>query len=189
MLTLSKNQLRAALSHAAVKDTRYWLNGVCVDVASTGSVYLVGCDGSSLFVGRVSGTCEQKGPFQIVIPSDAVKLASKGKGDVVLKARGDGRYELGDVVFAPIDGRYPDWRRVARSSGAVEMGNYDPELLERSQAGLREWIERKGTLCRVEQHGTGAAIVQAPGCDDAFCVVMALRLKDESFSSVFVADI
>ena len=76
----------------------------------------------------------------MTIPYDTVKAATKGKGDVLLSALSYGRYSLGDFIFAPLDGRFPDWRRVIPSTSRREdAAQYDWNLVSAAYAAVQTW--------------------------------------------------
>ena len=186
MITIQKHHLAAALKCAPKKDIRYYMVGVCLDVATNGDVHLVGTDGHVMFAGlipapNVQWTGDaQKGSFQIIIPRDTVALAVKGaKPDTVtLTAMPDGRYMLGDVVFSPVDGKYPDWRRVCAwpENVAPAPGHFNPDLLAIAADAVRTWHDCKYPV--LHQFGRDRAIMT--GTDmTGFCVVMPMRVDDD----------
>lgn len=188
MITLQKKHLAAALKCAPKKDIRYHLVGVCLDVATNGDVHLVGTDGHVMFAGLVPAPNvqwtgdAQKGPFQIIIPRDAAALALKSKTDaLMLTAMPDGRYMLGDVVFFPVDGTYPDWRRVATwpANATPAPGNYNPDLLATASDAVRTWHDCKYPV--LHQFGLDRAIMT--GADmTGFCVVMPMRIDADDLA-------
>ena len=124
-LSIRKSDLQAALTCAASKDTRYYLIGVNLEFIPNddgGILTFVGTDGHMMFAGTAPAVFddgEQTAPFNIIIPSDAIKSACKNSGSlpcVTLAAMDDGRYILGDTVFTAIDGKYPDYRRIIPSA-------------------------------------------------------------------------
>lgn len=81
-LTVSLATLRAARTHAADKDVRYWLNGIFLDTVA-GKV--VSTDGHRLFIARAPGVRHGRGMSDavsfvrdgIIIPNDAMDDALK----------------------------------------------------------------------------------------------------------------
>ena len=108
----------AALAHVMAKRdvryyVRYYLCGVLLD-----GTQAVATDGHVMAVASWDGDACPR----IIIPADIVKAAAKAKSDTVtLEPIGDGRYLLAGQAFAPIDGRYPDWR------AAMDFGNMKRE--------------------------------------------------------------
>lgn len=136
MLQILTNQLKAAVLMAATKDVPYYLKGVCITVEEDGTVHIKATDGVVAFEDVAPNKCEtQKGPFAMIIPLDAAKVAAKTKGPVVqLSALPDGKYLIADTVFAPLDAQFPDTDRIfARRDSSFDntVAHYDYELLAR----------------------------------------------------------
>lgn len=111
-LSIPTNILKAVSLFASKEETRYYLNGVCVE-AEQDAIRLIATDGHRLFTARID--CENLESFEaFIIPSDAIKRALTGNKDesVELAIK---PYSLASVSFAPIEGSFPDWRRVAPS--------------------------------------------------------------------------
>lgn len=193
MITIPVQQLKAVAIGAATKDVRYYLKGVLMEVTTCGDIHLVATDGEMMVIGRSSAqwTGEaQKGPWSMIIPIDAIKTALKGckQPMITLATMGD-RYMLGDVLFVPVDGHFPAWRRVYPSNPCGEMAQYDPDLLTRARDAVQTWCGIKSTsLGTVIQHnGTGAGLVTVcaglkgdtpDGADTVAAVVMPYRHGD-----------
>lgn len=207
MILLNKGHLAAALTHVADNDIRYFLNGVLFEVCADGSVHLVATDGHRLFAGLVcrldgSNPDEQKGPFSLIIPSDTVKAAIKGAGrfkDIMLSAMPDGRYMLGDTVFIPVDGKFPDWRRVrpdfsATTNTVQTPGQFNWQYLADANKALRLWYDVKPSTFksyRLEQRassslGLGDMGVMLGSDCTASVVIMGMRDDAVSFATPFV---
>jgi len=177
MLTLKKSQLKAASLHSGVKDIRYYLNGVCLMVNGVDPVvvHLAATNGHTLFLGHadVVWTDEpQKGDWQIIIPADAIKTALAGNRKqslITLSALPDGRYSLGDVIFSPIDGKFPDIDRVISNELSGEIGQYNPDLLKTCADSIAAWNNEKMCSEPLLHNGTGGAQYRTHG---AVCVVM-----------------
>ena len=185
MITLQTNLIRAVIHCAAKKDVRYYLQGALLEVCTNGDVHLVSTDGHCLFAGLIAAPNvrwvgqPQSGPWQMTIPLETLKVAGKSKKPTVdLCALPDGRYTLGDVLFTPVDGRFPDWRRVSMKVQGAELSpaQYDPDLLAKCSAALKEWFNPKGRVyaAHLSQHGTDSGIMTG---DDytAYCLVMPWR--------------
>ncbi len=128
-ITLPINMLKAALISAGKKDARYYLNGICVDGRT-----LVATDGSRLFAAKIPD--DELVP-DVIIPRDAVERALKiaDKRQVVIGLSHDPvakTWVLGGLTFEPIDGKYPDWRRlipkVLENNGATATLQMWPEF-------------------------------------------------------------
>lgn len=187
MFTLPTSAIKAAIHCAAKKDIRHYLNGVLIECAINGDVHIVSTDGSMLFAGLICAPDvqwidKQSGPFRIIVPIDAAKLAAKSKSQVLtLTALPDGRYSLGDVIFTAVDGVFPDWRRVSVLPAVIETreklpSQFNPDLLVSCRDALHEW---HGEIKKVQnvylyQSDTNAGVMV--GADmTAFCIIMPMR--------------
>lgn len=178
MLQLTINSLKAAVTMAATKDARYYLNGVFVGVMEDGAVHLRATDGNVAFEDVMPNKCEgQKGPFSIIIPLDAAKAAAKTKGFVVeLSTLPDGKYQIGNTVFSPIDGLFPDMDRIfARRDKSFDnvVAHYDFELLARCQTAMRLATGGKNTFYRIQNSPVG--LVCRENATFPRCAVRPLR--------------
>lgn len=190
-LSIRVSDLQAALTCAAVKDIRSYLNGVYMEYIPNGdggTLTFVGTDGHALFVGTAPAVFddgEQSAPFWMTIPADTVKAACKSKMPcVTLADMPDGRYTLADTVFAPLDGKYPDFRRVVPDRVSGEIGNYDGDLLARAQKALNFYFQSKGKLFKLTQGGKNGCAVMAGNSRDACVVIMPFTCQIEAFGGM-----
>ena len=190
MLTINKSDLLAATHCTATKDVRFYLKNVLVEVTGIGTVYIVGTDGHTLFVGHVNPVWSDDGPcaaMQLMIPVDTVKTACKGKGEITLSRMGD-RWMLGDSVFTPGEGTFPDWRRVAQIINAEPtIAQFNPDLLMQCTKALRVWFGRNDLTPRLHHRGNSAGAMTGP-VDNAFCIVMPMRGDAVSDVAPFVPE-
>ena len=122
-LTVSLSIIRAARTHAAEKDLRYWLQGVYFD---TKHGKLVATDGHRMLVASASGIQSSVAPFIISNETlDAVLSQYKGDygrgkrlGDVEITVTVSDEMTvsfntpIGLISGKPVDGTFPDYRRV-----------------------------------------------------------------------------
>lgn len=181
MLNIETNKLTAAIPCAGIKDIRYYLNGVHLEVTASGVVHIVSTNGHALFAGKIEKpdwTGEPvPGGFTLTIPTDAIKTAAKAKTKTLtLTALDHGRYSLGDVMFTPIDGKYPDWRRVAKLvEGEEQPAHFNPDYLVACNKALNTWSNLKGTVpAYVHARGDSAAAITGQD-ETAFCILMPVR--------------
>lgn len=191
-LSLRKSDLKAAFICSAVKDIRYYLQGVYLEfspsasgAATDGILTFAATDGHILFAGTAPAVFEadpQVAPFWMIIPNEAVKAAIKTKHDmVILRSLPDGRYSLGDTIFAPVDAKFPDFRRVIPASVSGETGHYDPELLVRGNDALREYFGDKKRVYRLNNNGKDAGVICGDS-RDALVVVMPIRTEGMQYA-------
>ena len=192
-LTVSLSTLRAARTHSADKDVRYYLCGVYFD---TKAGKVVATDGHRMLVAHARGVRSASAP--VIIPNDLLDAALKQFGGEYARGKSLGAVPVtvtidgaqltiatptGQVTGRPVDGQFPDWRRV------VPQG--EPGVLDQAPA-VYQWpyitdacdaltIARnvaKGKAgqhaIRVYQRGEFPAIV----CDaaaDVVVIVMPMR--------------
>lgn len=188
MIYLKKSHLKAALSHAADKDVRYYLNSVCLEFTASGDVHILATDGHRMFCGLIPGPSVAWtdkpviGGFRILIPRDAVKSALKSGGarvDVLtLNAMPDGRYSLGDTIFSAIEGTFPDWRRIVPNVDIPEsIGQYNYDYLADAAHALQDWYAPVKIAPRM-RHWENTGLMQGLDCT-AFVVIMPCRVCDK----------
>ena len=187
-------------SHAmAVKDIRYYLNGVCLELMGD-SLILIGTDGhrmawATLEDDNSGGIIEGQphGP-QFIIDGAYVKMlttmfkeSAYDQGHLDFEFNADSvtiRGRQGEMRCKVIEGKFPDWRRVckrdANPSGAEQIGVNASYLAEASKA-CGALCDSKYKGMKLAFHGASEAIVASPtelpmGITEAACVVMPMRL-------------
>lgn len=196
-LCIPTSTIKASIHAAAQKDIRYYLNGVLLEfVHNEGQpllLRLVSTDGTMLSAFNVPLKYEegaQSANFEFIVPIDVMKAAAKAKTQVVLlESMPDGRYSLGGALFSPVDGKFPDWRRVvplnANLMQTTELAQFDPELLLRGQKALFDFyaLSKKGRLSEIvlDHNGPGAGVMHC-GKNDAVIVIMPYRRDLPTYS-------
>lgn len=162
--------LKAALVCASTEKVRYYLNGVYVDPKG----FLVSTDGHRLFCGKIDFDPGQA-PFEgWIIPSDAIKRALTGyKADTITIAPD----RVGAIMCAPVDGTYPDWRRVVPDELSGETAQFNPTYVaDMGKIGVILRGKRRNSLdAHIHHNGEGPAAITFPEIDDAFAVLMPIR--------------
>ena len=125
-LTVSLATLRAARTHSADKDVRYYLCGVYLDT-KTGKV--VATDGHRMLVANARGVKLDAAP--VIIPNDLLDAALKQFGGEYARGKALGAVDVavtvdgvqltittptGQVSGKALDGQFPEWRRVVPKS-------------------------------------------------------------------------
>jgi DNA polymerase-3 subunit beta len=179
MIMIDRAKLKAAARFAAdTKDLRRTLHGVLVE-ASPAGVRLTATDGHVLLVVRAAGEPDTD-TWTGIIPADVVKAALAWKGGKALpivlipgepecrltRATGEA------LVFVPVAGPFPDYRKVipAAPSGAASF--YDPDLLARFKRAAEDLGSEKG-LFGLLPGGDGPGLVYLTA--DAVGVIMPMR--------------
>ena len=136
-LTVSLATLRAARTHAAEKDVRYYLQGVYLDTAA-GKV--VATDGHRLFAANARGV--KSNYPAVIVPNETIDAALKQFTGEYARGKSLGAVDVtitidetrvtigtptGSVTGKAIDGRFPEWRRVVPTPDAV--GEHVPAVL------------------------------------------------------------
>ena len=131
MITLPLRMLAAVAPAMGNKDVRYYLNGVHFEHVQ-GGVIAVATDGTAVIAARE--TLPDVEPFaSFIMPRETVlELLKAGRKIETFKVRGDlvecdGR----GIPFAPIDGKFPDWRAVLPATAQpLEAASFNPDVLE-----------------------------------------------------------
>ena len=150
-----RRHLAAAIHTAASKDTRFYLCGVHVDgrvvVSTTGTI-------AAAFLGP---KCDSYLP-PFTIPLETAKRICRRKTEKLeVKDAGNGWIMIGEEMVHPIDGGYPDFRRVFLPATDPAPGGVtvDPELLAKFTDVGRALGLPKSITPRL--YGTGEGASQA----------------------------
>lgn len=178
-ITISSFQLKAAITHSATRDVRYYLNTVLVESDASGT-FLIATDGHRMFVGRLEHRAHPE-PLQVIIPTDVVKTALAAKTSTLeLRQDAGGIWQLGAVSFTPLDARYPAWRQVVPQGGIDARGEYSPAYVYEAHKALALWSHGSGATrapnARTAQD-TGTTCVVTGASADAFVVIQSLNVK------------
>lgn len=181
--TIDLNILQAVSLFASAQETRYYLMGVCLEIDAT-SVTYVATDGHRLFAYRKAqfNTPDNTLLGTFIIPIEECKPFKRGKRSEVsakLSAEGDGPlrfdYDGYAKIFNPIDGVFPDWRRVVslaepKASGSILCFNW-------SYVASFQKAAETINLGKVSilPGGEGAAIMHFDCGHDVFGLVMPIR--------------
>lgn len=177
IITIPRAALRAVAYFSAEHDIRQYMNGVHVE-AGPEECRLVATDGNTMGVVRLPGAAVGlERPVCITIPGDVVanarKAPKRAPAVLYLTPADGGRWVLGEEAFAPVDGRFPPWRRVVPARPTGEAQQLDPALLYRFQQAA-DALGVRGV--DVRQNGTGAALVTLPNWTDFFGLIMPIRM-------------
>jgi len=149
-LTIRLDMLKACAFAASTEETRYYLNGVNVDADAAGNVYYTATDGHCLLAAWDRPEAIEGEPAYVgslIIPSAVIAAVKIGKKDATTATLevtpaadpvnvpacsiqfADGR----SAGFKPVDGTFPDHRRVIPATVTGEPAQFNPELLTRLQ--------------------------------------------------------
>ena len=176
MLIIQRSQLKAASHSMAKGDTRYYLNGLLIQSNNTGQVAIVSTDGHRLFAGLiVKEGFDGPSDLSVIIPADVVKKECKGKGGIILRQNAD-QWQLGDTVFTPIDGTFPNWQRVTAevyNNDDTSSGQFNCTYLADAQKALGDWCGI--SYVAVQHHGQHTALLAT---ESAYVLVMPMRVSE-----------
>lgn len=189
-IIIPEQHLKAAITHAAKNDIRYYLNGVHIERHSDGTVVIVATDGHRMLVG-LTKRAEPGEPWTAILPCDGVKRALVGAGKAPLTLTIDtdekGRnglplIQLGDISLEQIDGKYPDWRRVYHTDKAntPALAHWlNPLYLADARNAMMTWADRQSNALfggSIMWDGPRtAAVVADDECPGVTCIVMSLH--------------
>lgn len=179
-MLIATDILKAALLCASQEESRYYLRGV--HLSTTG--HLVTTDGHRLFCAKLTETPAA----DVIIPLDTVKAALKlaPKKAATIELNGN---TLGGIVFTPVDGTFPDWRRVIPPIDGYSPGkpehmtpaHFNPDYIYDIGQMSRALGSKTGTAFRIHAwnnespHGVTFA-----GREDCFAVIMPMRTVKEA---------
>jgi DNA polymerase-3 subunit beta len=171
--------LKAANLAASKEQVRYYLQGVAVQADAKGS-YLVATDGHRLLAFRQSGACYGGDPIDIIIPSDiiaGIKL-NKHIETAELTRESDNAWRLDycgtSIIFAPIDGTFPEWRRVVPETTDGAPAQFNPAYVG-DMAKVKKALG--ASICGIAYNGQGPALITFGPDVDGFGVLMPMRVK------------
>lgn len=175
---IQTRHIAAALHTCADRDVRYYLNGIFVD-----SRVIVSTEGhcASAYLGEECA--EYLPPF--IIPTGAAKLIAKIKAPTVTAvAMSGGRIDVGGVVFEPVDGKFPDYKRAfeGKAGTAAHKAQFNPELAMKFQ----KVAQALKAPCKVPylyatEGGMGLRVAIQGKEAEFMGVLMPFELKDEPF--------
>lgn len=180
MIMIDRNKLKAAARFAATdpKDQRLTLHGVLVE-ASPAGIRLAATDGHVLLVARAAAGTDTD-TWTGIIPIDVVKAALAWKGSKslpIILIPGEPECRLtratGEaLVFVPVAGPFPDYRKVVPAAPDGKPSFFDPDLLVRFKRAAEDLGSDNG-LFGLLPGGNGSGLVYLTA--DVVGVVMPTR--------------
>jgi DNA polymerase-3 subunit beta len=170
-------------SFRAKQDIRYYLTGVCLDIGPDGA-YIVATCGHVIAVAKIDDT--PRTPAQFIIPADTCATLAKEKRSSIaidcadLDGGANGRQiqiRTGSATYVclEIDGKYPDWRRVAKIG--TDEGKpvfYNPQYLAKIDDAAR-MIRNSKMPVSVRPGGTGCGFAMLDNDGAVGAWVMPMR--------------
>ena len=183
-----------AVSYTTGKDkTRYYLNGVYVEVTARHVTY-VATDGHLLLACR--SVIAKDAPDNTLIGSFIIPNETLGnrslKGDKLsndlVTITGESTTDQltidNTLLFKPIGGTFPDYRYIIPTTTDGVTAVFNPEYLVKAQKAFKLMCYSDDGLFDIGYNGTGFALLTRQGCD-LFGVVMPIRSSDAELPSWF----
>ena len=180
MIMIDRNKLKAAARFAATdaKDMRLTLHGVLVE-ASPAGVRLAATDGHALLVARAAADTDTD-TWTGIVPVDVVKAALAWKGNKslpIILIPGEPECRLtratGEaLVFVPVAGAFPDYRKVVPAAPDGKRSYFDPDFLVRFKRAAEDLGSNLG-LFGLLPGGDGSGLVYLT--EDVVGVIMPMR--------------
>lgn len=179
--TIKQSQLKALLILAPKSDIRYYLCGIFVEYNQT-TTRLVVTDGHKLGVFNHHSENNQ-GIGSLIIPREVIEnLPKAGKTDAILvftKEEKAGYWKLDNygtqTIFAEIDGKFPDYRRVCQFTTDGTVANFNYEYLVQFLKVQHALGGSKGSTLNLYQNGNSSALVHLEGVPNFAGVIMPMR--------------
>lgn len=151
-ITIKQKDLLAVSYAMAVKDSRHYLNSVCIETNGR-ETRIVATDGHRIHVvHQDTGGLAEYAPVKYILPSIFVKNTLKAKplaryGDPLIEFTFDGERVSAllpdgtEAIAKLIDGKFPDWRRVSVIDPSVpqEAASYNYDYLIDLYKGVKAY--------------------------------------------------
>ena len=181
LCTIRASDYVALCKFASTEETRPYLRGVCVE-RQNDQVWLVATDGHCLGAIRALDGEAQLSEAPVIVSSDKAllrlaksKSAVRNTGrwisqyvdrvevfDAFDLAADSGRLPVATLPIKPVDGSFPDWRKVMPRDpvGLTMKGHGDrQEIVRFNPAFFARFQFERDDLLTIEPHGGSAAIV------------------------------
>jgi len=177
-MELNIKLLKAAALAASKEETRYYLNGVAVQAGPRGA-YVVATDGHRALAFRQTG--DDLPEVNIIIPAYIIAGIKLNKYDerAELTQESENRWRINycgtAVTFAPIDGTFPDWRRIVPKETSGELAQFDPAYIGDFAKVAKVLGSNAKAGVKMAHNGGGPALVTFGDDIDGFGVLMPTR--------------
>lgn len=192
---LNRSALEAALTHVAIRDVRYYLNGVYLDFPNG---RIVGSDGHRMFIGDIPKDPEPAVIVDRDTVADAIKAGKRAKmpGLYVNVDPDPNGGKLRRVEFVTagarfsateIDGKFPDYARIIPPDGGEDsgkLGQFNPDYIRSAWEGLALYAgydtKRGRRFPYFEHRGPNNSGVMAYHGVPAISIIMPVRDDSDS---------
>ena len=178
-VTLDAALMKGMLAFAGRQDIRFYLNSLLVETTETSAIR-VASDGHTLAAHRVAADdVEDHQPgLQVIVPRTAlesVKPRRTGRAQTVsIEVGAEAITVTGETTATtvPVDGKFPNWRRVLPATVSGEPGQVNPRFYARVGL-LADAVLGKGANPATFFNGRGPLLIQFDEATQA--VLMPLR--------------
>ena len=178
-VTLDAALMKGMLAFAGRQDIRFYLNSLLVETTETSAI-LVASDGHTLAAHRVAADdVEDHQPgLQVIVPRaslESVKPRRTGRAQTVsIEVGAEAITVTGETTATtvPVDGKFPNWRRVLPATVSGEPGQVNPRFYARVGL-LADAVLGKGANPATFFNGRGPLLIQFDEATQA--VLMPLR--------------
>jgi DNA polymerase-3 subunit beta len=170
-MQLNVNYLKAAAIVTGKEEVRYYLKGVAIQANEEG-VFIIATDGHRALAFRQSDSYQGQ-PIDIIIPTEIV-TSLKTKEETV-ELTNVSQWALGNLLFKPIEGTFPDWRRIIPSSVSNETAQFNYSYVG-DFAKVAKALG-KGTPVHIAHNGNGPALITFGTDIDGIGLLMPMRVQ------------
>lgn len=201
-ISIEPGIIKALIIASAKNDVRYYLNGVLVEVCSE-YVTLVSTDGHIMLAVPLPANAIEGDRIvgEYIVPRsllESVKPCKIGRTvlPLVLEISADVGVKEQPVISLtlkgatqgidkPVDGHFPDWRRVIPETASGEIAQFDARLVSRF-GDIYNALGGPEKYCApvIWHNGAAPALVSNLGHGGALGVIMPLREKPPEYSGV-----
>lgn len=191
MIEIRQKDLRAVALAMAVKDIRYYLQGVLIE-ANGAVTRIVATDGHRLHMVQIENAGAVSDPVAFIMPSDMVKHCLKVKaprGDsnplICLDYDPSGKIEAklpdgSSILASATDGTFPDYGRIVRDACLPMEGEPVAQVFNQSYVSdasdaLSIYLEHKGKTppaIGLRPRGPSVAVL---ACHEFLALIMPMR--------------
>tara|TARA_Y100000114_G_C11754272_1_gene326026 strand:- start:819 stop:1487 length:669 start_codon:yes stop_codon:yes gene_type:complete len=180
---LTVNELKAFNLIANHKDaTRYYLQGINVQfIPETNKLCFVVTDGHRMIFKVTDAPENMTSDFQsFIIPATTIKQVIIGlKADDIVTFKNFtvnnvNTYKAGNLEFSPIDGDYPDWRRILNPTCKGEIAQFNPAYIG-DFGKIAKLIGNKSGYIHIHHDDKGSPAFIDVGNSEYFAVLMPIK--------------
>lgn len=182
-LIISAKYIEALSAFAATRDVRFYLNGFYAEPHPDGGVFLVATNGHIIIVIHDKDAKKCNGPIIYPLPPELVREAKKKTAESVsfslsaaaIKDLG-GSLRL-QMPIEPIDGQYPDWRKVAKQAIDVDRVEHAPFCMDPKYIAVTSKLLPFGNVCMSPSKSEEPVVFWCDGSDHIWGLIMPCRSR------------